>query len=239
MQEEFSRAAMLIGEDGIKTLRQKTVLLFGLGGVGSYVAEALARGGIGKLILVDNDTVNITNINRQLIALHSTIGQPKTAVTATRIHDICPQTQVVTHDLFYLPETADAIPFDGVDYIVDAIDTVTGKLEIAVRAQAAAVPLISCMGTGNKLDPSKLVITDIYKTDTCPLAKIMRRELKARGIKALKVVYSTEPAIKPSVPADGSRPTPGSVSFVPSAAGLLAAAQVIKDLLNISERPHG
>ncbi len=233
MQEEFSRAAMLIGEDGIAALRQKTVMIFGLGGVGSYVAEALARGGVGKLILIDNDTVNITNINRQLIALHSTVGQPKTAVTAARIHDICPNTQVETFETFYLPETADAVSFDNVDYIVDAIDTVSGKLTIAERAAQKGVPLISCMGTGNKLDPTKLTVTDIYKTDTCPLAKVMRRELKARGIRALKVVYSTEPAIKPAAPADGSRPTPGSISFVPSVAGLIAAGEVIRDLLKL------
>lgn len=231
MQEEFTRAAMLLGEDGIKTLREKTVMVFGLGGVGSFVAEALARGGVGKLILIDNDTVNITNINRQLIALHSTVGKQKTAVMAARIKDICPETVVETHEVFYLPETADTLLFDSVDYIVDAIDTVSGKIEIAVRAKAAGVPLISCMGTGNKLDPSRLTVTDIYKTDTCPLAKVMRRELKARGIEKLKVVYSTEPAIKVPAPADGSRPTPGSVSFVPPAAGLLAAGEVIKDLL--------
>ncbi len=233
MQKEFSRAAMLLGEDGIKLLREKTVMIFGIGGVGSFVAEGLARGGIGKLILIDNDTVNVTNINRQLIALHSTLEQPKTAVMAARIRDICPQTAVETHDTFYLPGRADTLPFVGVDYIVDAIDTVSGKLEIAVRAKAAGVPLISCMGTGNKLDPTKLTVTDIYKTDTCPLAKVMRRELKARGIDKLKVVYSTEPAIKVPAPTDGSRPTPGSVSFVPSVAGLLAAGEVIKDLLKI------
>ncbi len=231
MQEEFTRAAMLLGRDGIDTLRKKTVMVFGLGGVGSFVTEALARGGVGKLILIDNDTVNITNINRQLIALHSTLGQKKTTVTAARVKDICPDTTVETHELFYLPETADALAFDGVDYIVDAIDTVSGKLEIAVRANATGVPLISCMGTGNKLDPSKLTVTDIYKTETCPLAKVMRRELKCRGIQKLKVVYSTEPAIKVLAPADGTRPTPGSISFVPSVAGLLTAAEVIKDLL--------
>lgn len=233
MQAEFTRTAMLLGEDGIAALRKKTVMVFGLGGVGSFVAEALARGGVGKLILIDNDTVNVTNINRQLIALHSTLGQQKTAVMAARIRDICPETTVDTLELFYLPETADTLSFDGIDYIVDAIDTVSGKLEIAVRAKAAGVPLISCMGTGNKLDASKLTVTDVYKTDTCPLAKVMRRELKRRGIEKLKVVYSTEPAIKVPAPADGARPTPGSVSFVPSVAGLLAAGEVIKDLLQI------
>lgn len=231
METEFSRAELLLGEEGVRTLKEKTVLIFGLGGVGSYVAEGLARGGVGHLILVDNDTVNITNINRQLIALHSTVGMPKTAVTATRIKDICPETKVTEHTLFYLPETADEISFDGVDYIVDAIDTVSGKLEIAVRAKAANVPLISCMGTGNKLDASRLTVTDIYKTDTCPLAKVMRRELKKRGVDTLKVIYSTEPPIPVPPPAAGERATPGSVSFVPSVAGLLAAGEVIKDLL--------
>ncbi len=231
METEFSRAELLLGADGIRTLRDKTVLIFGLGGVGSYVAEGLARGGVGHLILVDNDTVNITNINRQLIALHSTIGMHKTTVTAARIKDICPETEVTVHQLFYLPETANEISFDGVDYIVDAIDTVSGKLEIAVRAKAANVPLISCMGTGNKLDASRLTITDIYKTDTCPLAKVMRRELKKRGVESLKVIYSTEAPIPVPPPAPNERATPGSVSFVPSVAGLLAPGEVIKDLL--------
>lgn len=222
---------MLLGEDGVAKLRTKTVLIFGLGGVGSYVAEALARGGVGHLVLVDDDTVNETNINRQLYALHSTVGMQKTTVAKQRIHDICPTTAVTVCNTFYLPETADAISFDGVDYIVDAIDTVSGKIEIAVRAKAANIPLISCMGTGNKLDPLQLTVTDLYKTDTCPLAKVMRRELKRRGIDALKVVYSTEPAISVPPAENGKRATPGSVSFVPSVAGLLAAGEVIKDLL--------
>ncbi len=230
MQEEFSRAAMLIGEEGIALLRQKTVAVFGVGGVGSYAAEALARGGVGRLILIDNDVVSVSNINRQLIALHSTVGMPKTAVMATRIRDICPDTRVETHELFYLPETADRLPFDGWDYIVDAIDTVSGKLELAVRAKAAGVPLISCMGTGNKLDPTRLTVTDIYKTDTCPLAKVLRRELKKRGIDRLQVVYSTEPPLTPQT-TDGEKRVPGSVSFVPPAAGLIAAGTVIKALL--------
>lgn len=229
--EEFSRAAQLLGDHGIKTLRQKTVMVFGIGGVGSFAAEALARGGIGTLILVDNDTVNKTNINRQLIALQSTLGKQKTAVMADRIRDICPKTQVKTVNLFYLPETAEQLSFDGVDYIVDAIDTVSGKLEIVTRAAAQNVPVISCMGTGNKLDPSKLTVTDIYKTDTCPLAKVMRQELRKRGVPSLKVVYSTESPIPQTPPADGSRPTPGSVSFVPPVAGMIAAGEVIKDLL--------
>lgn len=230
MQEIFSREAMLIGEEGVALLRQKTVAVFGIGGVGSYVAEALARGGVGKLVLVDNDVVSKSNINRQLIALHSTVGMPKTQVMAARIKDICPKTEVATHELFYLPETADSLPFDSWDYIVDAIDTVSGKLELAVRAKAAGVPLISCMGTGNKLDPTKLTVTDIYKTDTCPLAKVMRRELKKRGIERLQVVYSTEPPLTPHTPDDEKR-VPGSISFVPSAAGLIAAGTVIKGLL--------
>lgn len=230
MLEEFAREAKLIGEDGVALLRQKTVAVFGIGGVGGQAAEALARGGVGKLVLIDNDTVSVSNINRQIIALHSTVGQQKTAVMAARIRDICPETVVETHNMFYLPETADSLPFDGWDYIVDAIDTVSGKLEIAVRAKAANVPLISCMGTGNKLDPTKLTVTDIYKTDTCPLAKVMRRELKKRGIDRLQVVYSTEPPITPQT-ADGEQRVPASISFVPPAAGLLAAGTVIKALL--------
>ncbi len=231
MTEMFSRAALLLGEEGIKTLRDKTVMVFGLGGVGSFAAEALARGGIGTLILIDNDTVSESNLNRQLIALHSTIGQKKTAVTAARIHDICPATTVITYDLFYLPETADAVSFEGVDYIVDAIDTVSGKIEIAVRAAAANIPLISCMGTGNKLDPSRLTVTDIYKTETCPLAKVMRRELRKRNIEHLQVVYSTEPPIHIAPDVNG-KVTPGSVSFVPPVAGFLAAGTVIRQLVS-------
>lgn len=229
--EEFSRAAQLLGENGIQTLREKTVMVFGIGGVGSFAAEALARGGVGTLILVDNDTVNVTNVNRQLIALHSTLDKPKTQVMADRIRDICPTTAVKTVNLFYLPHTAAEISFDGVDYIVDAIDTVSGKLEIVTRAAAQGVPVISCMGTGNKLDPLQLTVTDIEKTHTCPLAKVMRQELRKRGITHLKVVYSTEPPIAQTPPLDGSRPTPGSVSFVPPVAGMIAAGEVIKDLL--------
>ncbi len=230
MREEFAREARLIGDDGVALLRQKTVAVFGIGGVGGQAAEALARGGIGKLVLIDNDTVSMSNINRQIIALHSTVGLPKTQVMAARIQDICPATVVETHTMFYLPETADSLPFDGWDYIIDAIDTVSGKLEIAVRAKAANIPLISCMGTGNKLDPTKLTVTDIYKTDTCPLAKVMRRELKKRGVDALQVVYSTEPPITPQTD-DGEKRVPASISFVPPAAGLLAAGTVIKALL--------
>ena len=230
MSGEFVRAAMLLGDDGIELLRQKTVAVFGVGGVGGQAAEALARGGVGRLVLIDNDVVSVSNINRQVIALHSTVGQRKTDVMAARIRDICPQTIVETYDMFYLPETADALSFDGWDYIIDAIDTVSGKLEIAVRAKAANVPLISCMGTGNKLDPTKLTVTDIYKTDTCPLAKVMRRELKKRGIEQLQVVYSTEPPLTPQT-TEGEKRVPGSVSFVPPAAGLIAAGTVIKGLL--------
>lgn len=229
--QEFSRAEKLLGKQNMQKLREKTVAVFGIGGVGSFVAEALARGGIGKLILIDNDTVNETNINRQLIALHSTIGKQKTHVMADRIRDICPETKVETVNLFYLPETADAVSFDGVDYIVDAIDTVSGKLEIITRAKAQNIPVISCMGTGNKLDPLQLTVTDIGKTHTCPLAKVMRQELRKRGVPALKVVYSTEPPVPQTPPLDGSRPTPGSVSFVPPIAGMIAASEVIKDLL--------
>lgn len=231
MCEEFIRTARLIGIDGVQTLQSATVAVFGIGGVGSYAVEALARSGIGTLILVDNDVVSVSNINRQLPALHSTVGQYKTQVMAQRIHDICPDTAVITHEVFYLPETADMIDLSICDYIVDAIDTVSAKVELAMRAKTLGIPLISSMGTGNKLDPTKLVITDIYKTNTCPLARVMRRELRTRGVDTLKVVYSTEPAITP-IDTDGTASrVPASISFVPSVAGLLAAGEVIKDIL--------
>ena len=235
MQEEFTRAARLLGEAGVERLRTKTVAVFGIGGVGSFAAEALARGGIGKLVLIDNDTVSVSNLNRQLIALHSTVGMMKTAVMSARIHDICPETAVETHDMFYLPENADTLSMEGWDYIVDAIDTVSGKIELAVRAAAAGIPLISCMGTGNKRDPEQLTVTDLAKTHTCPLARVMRTELRRRGILHLPVVYSTEPPQKPlDIAERGSgtrRQIPGSLSFVPPVAGMLAAGKVIRDLV--------
>ena len=232
MKEEFLRTAMLLGDDGIKKLNQSTVAVFGLGGVGGYTVEALARAGVGHLVLTDSDTISVSNINRQLIALHSTVGMKKTEAFKERIKDINPDCKVTIHDCFYLPETAGEFDFSLYDYVVDAVDTVTAKLDIIMKSKDAGVQIISSMGAGNKLDPSLLRISDIYKTSVCPLAKVMRYELKKRGVKELKVVYSTETPIKPmfEVKTEGKRQTPGSVSFVPSVAGLLISSEVIKDL---------
>ena len=232
MKEEFLRTAMLLGDDGIKKLNQSTVAVFGLGGVGGYTVEALARAGVGHLVLTDSDTISVSNINRQLIALHSTVGMKKTEAFKERIKAINPDCKVTIHDCFYLPETAGEFDFSLYDYVVDAVDTVTAKLDIIMKSKDAGVQIISSMGAGNKLDPSLLRISDIYKTSVCPLAKVMRYELKKRGVKELKVVYSTETPIKPlfEVKTEGKRQTPGSVSFVPSVAGLLISSEVIKDL---------
>jgi tRNA A37 threonylcarbamoyladenosine dehydratase len=231
MNQSFERQSMIIGEDATRTLAAKKVAIFGLGGVGSYVAEALARCGIGELTLCDSDTVSRTNINRQLCALESTVGRAKVDVVAERISDINPQACVIKRQEFFLPENADGFDFSQYDYVVDAIDTVSAKVELAVRCTALGVPLISCMGTGNKLDPLALRLTDLSKTSGCPLARVMRRELKARGITHLRVVFSEEPPIKPSTP-EGQRPVPGSIAFVPSVAGLLAASEVVKYLIS-------
>lgn len=219
---------MLIGEDGVNTLSQKKVAVFGIGGVGGYVVEALARAGIGTLDLIDNDTVNLTNINRQIIALHSTIGKYKVDAAKDRILDVNPNANVNVYKIFYTPETSSEFDFTKYDYIVDAIDSVTGKLELAGQAQEAKTPIISCMGTGNKLNPQMFEVSDIYKTSYCPLAKVVRNELKKRGIKKLKVVYSKELPIKNS----GER-VPASISFVPPVAGLIIAGEVVKDLLEV------
>ena len=229
----FEREALLVGEDGVRKLSEKTVAVFGLGGVGSFVCEALARGGIGHLILVDNDTVAESNINRQLVALHSTLGKKKTEVAKARVLDINPAAKVETYEMFYMPDTADEIDLLVCDFVVDAIDTVTAKLELAVRCDRLGVPCISCMGTGNRLDATKFCVTDINKTDTCRLARVMRRELRKRGVKKLKVVYSkAEP--KPPTPDPSKRKqTPGSISFVPPVAGMICAGEVIRSLLNI------
>lgn len=226
MKESMERTAYLIGEEGIARLAEKHVALFGVGGVGGYVAEALGRAGIGALTLVDKDRVSVSNINRQIIATYDTIGRPKTEVMAERLRAIDPEITIERRDCFFLPDTADAFDFTGYDYVVDAVDTVTAKLELVSRAQEAGVPIISCMGTGNKLDPSRFEITDISKTSVCPLAKVMRRELKKRGVTKLKVLYSKEEPIKHEAGA-----VPGSISFVPSVAGLMIAGEVIKDLL--------
>lgn len=235
MANEFSRTELLIGEEGLHRLRRSTVMVLGVGGVGSHCIEALARSGAGRLILVDNDTVSLTNINRQSIAYHSTIGQYKTQVMKERIRDICPQTEVVTHEMFVLPENMDALFEERPDYIVDAIDTVTAKLALVERAKADEIPIISCMGTGNKLHAEMFEITDISKTSVCPLCKVMRKELKARRIYHLKVLYSKEKPVDTSGRDSGEekgqrRSIPGSVSFVPPVAGLLIAGEVIRDI---------
>ena len=236
MINEFSRTELLLGADGMEKLKRARVAVFGIGGVGGYVVEALARVGIGALDLIDNDVISLTNINRQIIALHSTVGLPKTDVMAARVRDINPECEVRTYQTFYGPDTAEQFDFAQYDYIIDAIDTVTGKLALAVNAQKANTPIISSMGTGNKLDPTAFTVTDIYKTSFCPLARIMRKELRKRGIERLKVVYSEEEALTPEGVTEelpqGRRSIPGSVSFVPSAAGLILAGEVIKDIVN-------
>ncbi len=228
MQELYERTALLLQETGVEKLKKSRVLLFGLGGVGGYAAEALARAGVGSLHLIDGDKIAPSNLNRQIYALSSTVGRYKTDVAAARIYEINPDCQVKTSNLFYLPENADEIDFSCYDYIIDAIDTVSAKLEIAVRAKSANVPLISCMGTGNKLDAGKLYVSDIYKTSVCPLARVMRRELKARGVEKLKVVCSSE---EPIAPKESGVRTVGSVSFVPPVAGFLLAGEAVKDLI--------
>ena len=236
MINEFSRTELLLGEEGIGKLKQKTIMVLGVGGVGSHCIEALARCGVGKLILVDNDTVSLTNINRQAIAFHSTVGQYKTKVMKERIKDICPETEVVTYETFVLPENVDDIFTEKPDYIVDAIDTVTAKLILVEKAREYSIPIISSMGTGNKLHGELFEITDISKTSVCPLCKVMRRELKARGIYHLKVLYSKEKPVDTSgrvtEEEKGTRRSiPGSVSFVPPVAGLLIAGEVIRDIV--------
>ncbi len=248
MKERFVRSSMLLGVEQTQALADKKVAIFGVGGVGGYVAEALARTGIGKFDLVDHDTVSVTNINRQIIALTETIGRKKVHVMKERILSINPEAEVEIHDCFFLPETAQGFRFEEYDYVVDAVDTVTAKLEIIECAKKAGVMVISCMGAGNKLDPTKFEVTDISKTSVCPLAKVMRRELKKRGVTGVKVVYSKEEALVPLFyPQDISgtdkgiaenteetagtrKKTPGSVAFVPSVAGLIAASEVVRDL---------
>lgn len=238
MAHEFSRTELLIGEDGLGKLRQATVMVLGVGGVGSHCIEALARSGVGTLILVDNDRVSETNINRQSIAYQSTIGEYKTKLMKDRIWDINPVADVVTYEEFILPENLSEIFEKKVDYIIDAIDTVTAKLALASYAKEHEIPIISCMGTGNKLHPEMFEITDISKTSVCPLCKVMRKELKNRGIQHLKVLYSKEKPIDVSAKETGEdkgmrRSLPGSISFVPPVAGLLIAGEVIRDIAGI------
>jgi len=232
MDERFIRTSMLLGEDALTRLASSRVIVFGIGGVGGYVVEGLTRAGIGRLDLVDKDVVSLSNINRQIIALTSTVGQYKADVAAARVRDINPSCEVTTYNTFYLPENKDMFDFSMYDYIVDCVDTVTAKLLIIENAKSAGVPVISSMGTGNKTDPSRFKISDIFKTSVCPLAKVMRRELKKRGIDKLKVVYSDEEPIVPSVrKRESGKDVPASCSFVPSVAGLIIAGEVVKDLI--------
>ena len=228
---QFSRTALLIGEEGLEKLKNARVAVFGVGGVGGYVVEALARAGVGSLELIDKDVVSVSNINRQIIALHSTVGRYKTEVAKARAQDINPAIEVTVRNVFYLPETAGEFDFTAYDYVVDAIDTVSGKIAIIEQAKQAGVPVISCMGTGHKLDPTAFEVSDIAKTSVCPLARVMRRELKKRGIEHVKVLYSKEePLPSKAQDEESGKPIPASISFVPSVAGLIIAGEVIKDL---------
>ena len=237
MEERHLRTAQLLGEAGVHRLQKAHVAVFGLGGVGGYAAEALARAGVGALSLFDADVFSPSNLNRQLCAVQSTLGQPKAQVFAAHIAGIDPDVRVQAHRVFYLPETAQAWPLDIYDYVLDAVDTVAAKLELAMRAYAAGVPIISAMGCGNKLDPTAFAVTDIFATHTDPLARVLRRELKKRGVPRLKVVYSTEAARTPCLPGEekgtAGRPAPASVSFVPGVARLIMAGEAVKDLSGV------
>lgn len=235
MSERFVRTENLIGEEGLSRLRDAHVAVFGVGGVGGYIIEALARSGVGTLTIVDSDTVAESNINRQIIATYNTIGMSKVDAMKERILSINPEAKVNVRNCFYLPENADEFDFSEYSYVADAVDTVTAKINIVMKAKEVNVPVISAMGAGNKLDPTKFQVADIYKTSVCPLAKVMRYELKKRGVKKLKVVYSTELPVKPKsvLPVEGNskrRSTPGSIAFAPSVMGLIMASEIIKDL---------
>lgn len=252
MKEQFERTNLLLGEEAIDRLQKARVMVFGVGGVGGHVCEALVRSGVGEIDLVDNDTVSVSNINRQIIATHSSVGKLKVEVMRDRLLDINPEVIVNTHACFFLPENADTFHFEDYDYVVDCIDTVTGKIELIMRSQGAGTPIISAMGAGNKLDPSRFKVADIYKTDVCPLAKTMRRELKKRGVKKLKVVFSDEKPIVPisrrekQIPEGDEknvgpveagprkRDIPGSTAFVPAVAGMVLAGEVIRDLAGVT-----
>lgn len=229
-EDQFIRTRMLLGEETLERLSRARIAVFGIGGVGGYVCEALVRSGVGAFDLVDKDRVSLSNLNRQIIAGHKTIGRLKTEVMKERMLDINPHVLIRTYPCFFLPENAEDFPFEEYDYIVDAVDTVTAKIELVLQAQKYNVPIISAMGAGNKLDPTAFQVADIYKTKNCPLARVMRRELKKRGIKELKVVYSEEKALKPRVQSGekGERPVPGSTAFVPSVCGLIMAGEIVK-----------
>ena len=249
MLNQFSRTELVIGKEGLEKLSNAKVAIFGLGGVGSFVLEGLVRAGIGNFVLIDDDRICLTNLNRQILATRKTVGQPKVEVAKQRILDINPDANVEIHQEFFMPET-EGILDNSIDYIVDCIDTVTAKIELVVRADKLNIPIISCMGTGNKLDPTRFEVTDIYKTSVCPLAKVMRKELRSRGIKKLKVVYSKEEPVRLNETTENSckhncicppgtkrkctirNQVPGSVSFVPSVAGLIIAGEVVKAILN-------
>ena len=257
MLNQFSRTQLLLGKEAIEKLQSSRVAVFGIGGVGGFVCEALIRSGVGKFDLIDDDKVCLTNLNRQIIATRKTVGQYKTDVMKERMLDIYPDADITVRKCFFLPENANEFPFDEYDYVVDAVDTVSAKLELVMQAQRHNVPIISCMGAGNKLDGSQFRVADIYKTRMCPLARVMRTELKKRGVKKLKVVYSEEPPTRPIEDMSIScrthcicppgaahkcterRDIPGSVAFVPSVAGLLIAGEVVKDLTANTERKSG
>ena len=249
MLNQFSRTELVIGKEGLEKLSNAKVAIFGLGGVGSFVLEGLVRAGVGNFVLIDDDRICLTNLNRQILATRKTVGQPKVEVARDRILEINPNANVEIHQEFFMPET-EGILDNSIDYIVDCIDTVTAKIELVVRADKLNIPIISCMGTGNKLDPTRFEVTDIYKTSVCPLAKVMRKELRSRGIKKLKVVYSKEEPVRLNETTENSckhncicppgtkrkstirNQVPGSVSFVPSVAGLIIAGEVVKSILN-------
>lgn len=233
MLEQFSRTELLLGKDGIKALQESRVAIFGIGGVGGHVVEALARSGVGTIDIFDHDIVSITNLNRQIIATRKTIGKFKVDVMKERILDINPNAIVNVHKCFFLPENADQFDFTQYNYIVDAVDTVTAKIQLVMKANDAGIPIISCMGAGNKLDASKFEVADIYKTSICPLAKVMRRELKKRGVKKLKVVFSRETPVKLKDTEKAS--VPGSTAVAPAVAGLMIAGEVINDIVNVVE----
>lgn len=241
MLHEFSRAELLIGKEALAILKRSKVAVFGIGGVGSFAVETLARAGIGNLVLVDRDVVSLTNINRQLIATWKTLGRPKVEVMKERILEINPEISVTVHQAFYLPDSTPELIQDDYDYIVDAVDTVTAKIGLVVQAKKMGIPIISSMGAGNKMDPTRFRVADIYSTAVDPLAKVMRRELRSRGIDSLKVVYSTEPPMKPMKSEEDSpkKQVPGSISFVPPVAGLIIAGEVVKDLIGYSGKGAG
>lgn len=237
MNHYFDRTQLLLGEASMDILNNSAVAVFGVGGVGGYVAEALVRSGIGSIDIIDNDKVSETNINRQIIATTKTVGQYKVDVLKQRILEINPDCKVTAYKCFYLPETKNEFDFSSYDYIVDAVDTVTAKIQLVLEAGDKKVPIISSMGAGNKLNPAEFEVTDISKTSVCPLAKVMRRELKKRGVNHLKVVYSKEPPVKPGISEEvtGKRAVPGSVAFVPSVVGMIIASEVVKDLIKVSK----